>query len=703
MEPRETTPSGVLYNLISLYRIVRRRLFVFLAVLVAVFGLVLLLTLYAVPRYRATATILIAKDSAKVDFENVFTIDPSEGPSFRTRIQLIKSRRLASEVCRSLRERGKLSPDLATPDDLLDAVEVQPRPRSRIVELSVYSTDPEAAAEYANTIARTFIEFYSRENRESLSFYTTQLKALEAQIADCNERINDFIRKNGLITPEMWKAFREELTRLRSEVAQQRNDLRIRTRRCKEIEKVRSEGGDLSNLLFLQEDPLLAEMRKEILSLEKELSIARLSYGPKHSKILSLEASLAKQKQILNDTAEQLADSYISETEDRKVLLDEMEQELRDSEARAQRMLTLLQSYTKLERDLKSSQSLYDIVLQKMKESDLTAQGGVKPIEVIDKAVVPNRPYYPKVKLNLAAGLLLGLVLAVLASLLMEYFDDSIRSSDEALDCLREVTGDQACILGYVQRLPGRSEDPRENDRICERMPRSVFAEVYRNLRTSLIFSFKEEGPKSILVTSPGSLEGKTTIVSNLGIAFAQNGQKTVIIDGDLRKPRLHRTFEADNSVGLSTVLAGKASLDEAIRPTSVPMLDIIPSGFVPPLPSELLSGEALPRMLAELKNRYDWIIIDAPPGIVTDPVILSAHVDGTVLVVRNNSTSRKFLRHFVTLLRQGDSRITGLVVNDVNVTEGYYERYYRKGYYFAGDESGEGVRGIPGKELVRS
>jgi len=229
-----------------------------------------------------------------------------------------------------------------------------------------------------------------------------------------------------------------------------------------------------------------------------------------------------------------------------------------------------------------------------------------------------------------------------------------------------------------------------------------MLSEAYRNIRTSVLLSFSGKPPKRIVITSPNPAEGKTTTVVNTAIALSQTGAKVLIIDADLRKPRMHKVFNDENDTGLSNLLSGNADLESVIKKTKVPNLSYIQSGPIPPNPSELIGSSLFKSMMETLSERFDHIVIDSPPILgFADSVILSVSVDGIILVVLGGKTPRETLHRAKEVLYQVNAKILGVVINRVDIHRsdyGYY--YYRHHYYYGGE--GKRKREIPyisGKE----
>lgn len=302
--------------------------------------------------------------------------------------------------------------------------------------------------------------------------------------------------------------------------------------------------------------------------------------------------------------------------------------------------------------------------------------------DILNSARVPSEPFYPQPKKDLLVGMLVGLLIGLAAAFIWEQLDDAVRGRADA----DRATGGLP-VAGVVPKVAGwrNATTPRL---VTRDEPRSAAAEAYRSLVTSLEFLATDGSQSVILVSSPGASEGKTTTVANLGLAFAEAGHRTVIVDGDLRRPRIHAFFDLSPAVGLTTVLAGKIDITTAVtRVDEVHELFVVPAGPPAPNPAELLRSDTTGEVVAKLRESYDIVLVDAPPVLpVTDALVLGRHADTVVLLAAADSTSRRKLTRAVESLRQVEAPLRALVLNGVGADEG--DEY---GYY--GDEEADPSR----------
>jgi capsular exopolysaccharide synthesis family protein len=336
--------------------------------------------------------------------------------------------------------------------------------------------------------------------------------------------------------------------------------------------------------------------------------------------------------------------------------------------------------YNILQREVETARKIYDSLLSRIKETEITSELRTTNIRIIDKATVPKSPVRPKKKLSLLIAFMIGIFGGSGLAFFMESLDQSIKTPEDLKNRIK---------LPALASIAIPDEDDEKNvnpEFITSIKPRSTISEAYRSLRTSIIFTAVEHSRKKLLFTSAGPQEGKTTTAINLAIVMAQSGEKTILLDADLRQPRVEKAFNLDLEHGVTEVLAGREDVDSVIHKTDIPNLDIITCGSIPPNPSELLGSKKMDGLLAQLEERYDRIVIDTPPILaVTDAVVLSGKVDGSILVIRAGETNRNAVLKTKEIIETvQSSNLIGAVLNMVETgkTGGYYYYYHYYGKY---------------------
>jgi len=344
-------------------------------------------------------------------------------------------------------------------------------------------------------------------------------------------------------------------------------------------------------------------------------------------------------------------------------------------------------------REKKEFDDKYNILRARLSSMQMTGSLSsiISNVRGLDKAQLPTKPVSPDMRSNVSIAAAMALVVGIAIIFLLVFLDRSIKSISDAT----QAAG--APVLGVIPQLTasdlGGKSDDRARDMYVHENPKSSIAECCRSLRTNILFSAADQELKTIAVCSANQREGKTTIVIYLGTAMAQSGQRTLLVDTDMRRPRLHKSTNVPLGPGLSNLLIGEDDYEGLIRPTEVTNLFVLPCGPTPPNPAELLLTKRFETVLGELARRFDRIILDSPPiQPVTDAVVLSKRVDGVVLVVRASKTMRDELRRSARMIRDVGGSIVGVIVNELDARDSYYGGGYggygygRYGAYYGHD-----------------
>lgn len=700
----------------------RSTIITFTILLVVLVGLV---TLVSKPVYRATAQLLIERENPNVvSIQEVMTLDAADTAYYQTQYKILQSRSLAKAAIDALRlgEEPEFAPKkgvsfLGIPlpealadngvtrllgggdgkelspqetetlliDRFLKKLEVVPVRSSRLVEVSIDSYRPELAAKIVNTLGEKYLEHdlasRLRAGEQALGFLDQQVVDLKAKVEVSEEALQRYKERENLIAlEEKQNIVVQRLSELNSEVTKAKTERVGKETLFRHLRELASHPDMVEAIPAVIENRLIQELKGAYVALQAQHSKLSEKYGPRHPEIIKLTSQTELMKEKIRSEVDKIAASIETEYKVSRAKEATLTQAL---EAQKREALELNQKgirYGALKREAESNKQLYETLLKRMKETNVTTNLRSTNIRIVDRAEVPLKPIKPRKMLNMSLALLLGLILGTGLAFLQERLDNSIKTPED----LSRHAG--LPFLGPVPTI--KEEEKRVGVRLFERH-RSSPAEAYRSLRTSLQFSSSERPPQVILITSALPQEGKTTTAINLGYAFAQSEKEVVILDGDMRKPGFHKELGLDNGRGLSNFIVGTASLEEVLQPTDHPRLKVITCGPVPPNPSELLSSGRAKELLAVLKARFDLVIIDSPPVMaVTDPVILSKEVDGVVLVVKTFETSRLAVKAAKKQLADAGSKILGVVLNQVDSRrEGYYYySYYYYDYYGAKD-----------------
>jgi capsular exopolysaccharide synthesis family protein len=386
----------------------------------------------------------------------------------------------------------------------------------------------------------------------------------------------------------------------------------------------------------------------------------------------------------------------LSDYNQAKARQDLLTQRLDEQKAETNAMSEKMVQYNILKREAEANKAMYEGLQTKLREAGIAASLKASNIRVIDPAMIPSTPARPARTRNIALAFLVGLVGGVGLALLREYLDNTVKTPDDVETLVRLPSLAVVPAFGTAAEskkavmLKGTSSNGHEKriELVAQLLPKSQMSEAFRALRTTLLLSQPDQPPQVILVTSALPREGKTTTAANLAVTLAQLGDKTVLVDADLRKPGIGRLLNlaSGNYAGLSSYLAGASSLDLVCVPhPSIPNLVAIPTGPLPPNPADLLSSHRLADAIAELRTKFKFVILDSPPIMAaTDAVILSVQVDGVLLVVRSGDTPKTAFTRSRDLLVSVKSRLLGVVLNavDANAPDYYYSYYpYSHGY----------------------
>jgi len=637
---------------------------------------------------------------------------------FETQNRIIQSRAVAERVVEHLgladdptffgQERGAdwvpVDKEVAA-QRLQSKLSLDPIKDTRLVLLKVRDNDPERAASLANMVARAYIEKTMEDRLGSTAaaaeWLAQQLDSTRAQLNESEHALHEFKKQHNVLSvsvenrqnllAEEIREYNERLTNIRA----RRIELEARLGRLKAArahpEAVQGSGGSEESEL----DALRTELRSKI----TEGASLSVRYGDSHPKMLELKGEIAALRASINDEIETLIKIAADDLKEAQAV----ENGLSKVQNRAQKAgmdLNLREiEYSRLNRQRESNAKLYDLLLQRTAETDLTRLLRTTHVRVVDRALVPKSAISPVVSLNVIGGALGGLLLGFGLAFLLHQIDRRIQDVPDVerlgltiLGVFPRVAGSSATAsTGYSGRRKRERVDEVENlDQIVHSHPMSIAAESCRTIRTNLMFMAAESPNKTMVVTSANPKDGKTTVATNIAIAMAQSGQRVLLVDTDLRRPRIHKAFDLDNRIGLTTVLLGQCMLAQVTRDVGIDKLSVVTCGPLPPNPAELLHTKQFSRFLEEAAAQYDRVIFDSPPlRAVTDAAILAPQCGGALLVVRAQATSRDAVLSALRSLRDVRANLLGGVLNDVEPSrggKGYgsggYYHYYRADEY---------------------
>jgi capsular exopolysaccharide synthesis family protein len=588
---------------------------------------------------------------------------------------------------------------------VLDGLGIDPVPETRIVQVSYTSSRPVLAADIVNTLVEEFVR-YSVETRYEATKQTSEfLSETVAQLREDLKRKEEDLQKYGEEKKLLFLNDKE------STVVNKFSDVNAAFTEA-QIDRFKKEAlyrelRDL-NINALPEsltNPVIQALKTSYSQTKSDYEEKGKFYRPDYPEMVKLKARLDSAKNALEEEIRKAVGA--AEADYRAALNKEksLQTLLESQRSDVVRMNNNAILYRSLQIEVDNMRSLLSTLVSKQNEIQVSSQlGGLRTsnIKIVDKALVPSAPFTPNTRRNLMMALFLGLFGGLGLIFLVEYLDNTVKGPEDvekltglpSLGIIPYLTanglkkrpssyGGRPYSYGTEGEIPEETiPEVSEIELINHLFPKFSIAEDYRTVRTSILFSHADTSPKTICFTSSMPQEGKTATVSNMAISFAQLEGKVLLVDADLRKPRLHKVFQTRNLVGLSGFLTGRLGLDEAILKTSIDNIWIIPSGPHPPNPAELLNSKRMRDLLAKVKERFDTVVIDTPPVLaVIDPVIVSSLVDCTVFIVQAGKTTRRALSKAVDEVRKAKAEIIGVVFNEVKLgRQGLGAPYYH--YY---------------------
>ena len=712
------------------FLVLRRQRWLIVAVILTVVTVVTISSFKMRPVYKATARVEIDKENPNaVPFADSASQETYwSGEDFiETRARILKSETLALETIRSL--QLEVNPEFPTAgegdnrvvertrnssrprekpailDDFLNRLAVNRVRRSHLLEVEFEARDPVLAAQILNSHLENFIEHNFRTRYESTvqasDWLAQQLGELKIKVESSEEKLVAYEKQNRIwaiddkqnITTQKLSDLNRELTEAQSE--------RIR----KESNNRLAQSGRTDAIPAVRDSEVIQNLFQKHAEISNQHAEALTQFGPHYPTILKLEArrddlaaALEREKQNIIDRVES---EYRASRQRENMLAKALERQKGEANELGQKMV----QYNILRREAETNQQLYNGLLRRIKEAGVTAGLRSSNIRIVDPALIPSQPTRPRKKLNIMLAALVGLLGGVSVAFFREYMDTTIKSPSDVEKLtnlpLLAVVPKYAKInsQGKMKALPKLLEEKSAADLhaayvVTHARPRSQVAEAFRALRTSLLLSQVDTPPQVILITSALPGEGKTTATLNLGVTLAQLGDRTLVLDGDLRKPALAQGLrgDQDQDAGLTSYLAGRCPLAQAtFTHPFISNLDVMATGPTPPNPAEMLSSQRMRDAIGSLKRDYKFIVVDSPPVLsVTDAVILSVLVDRVLLVVRSNETEKAPVMRARDLLAGVGSPLLGVIVNAVDLNSGPHYRYYQY-YGFADSDHASG------------
>lgn len=676
-------------NLRHYWHVILERRWLVVTAFFSVFALCLIYLFNSQRIYQATARMQIDRESENVlNIKDVFAVDGREQDYLQTQYKNLQSRSLVGAVVEKL--KLDKDPRYSGSSDVVRAVSaditIAPLRLSRLVDVRVEHPNRKQAADIANTLTETFIQQNMDQKMsrslDALRWLKIEADHLEKDVEEKDLALQTYrVDKKMVSLEESQNIVLQALKQAQADLDRARSDAAAARKMDEEVERLLAAGTSIDSVPQVANNKLIQDMRKGLA--EKEALLANLlkRYKDKWPDVLRVREEIASLKDSILGESRKLRDAIRTEAELARAKESSMLAELKKKEQESFELSKLRIQYDVLNRQAEQSKLLYNVVLQRMKETDLTSKDKAQNMRVVDAAVVPLRPIKPRVVLTLFFGLLGGLGVAFGMAFFVNYLDDSIKGQDDIETYLR------LSFLGYIPNI--KTNSVLERDLQAHLHPQSNAAEGFRTLRAAIALSPRADKYRVLSVTSTIPAEGKSLVASNLAIVMAQTGLKTLLVDADLRRPSVHKVFRLQSPVGLSAYLMEKvARVDEIIHTSEVPHLDVVCCGAVPSQPSELAGSKRMRQFLEEIRSRYDRVILDCPPvSAVSDPLIIASLSDGVTFVTKFNKIRRDHARKTIQRIQDAGIHILGVVLNDIDF-EGrdsyYYSYYYYQNRYYS-------------------
>lgn len=698
-------------------------------------------TFSSTPIYKASTRVLIEKENSNiVNLRDMYYESMYQEDYYQTQYELIRSLAVASRVVKNLNldmnpafnpalnkpkegifsgvkevihnifpkprkgpvEEAPPNPQslsLAIAKGIQGGVRVEPVKNSRMVNIGFESSDPSTAATIADAVANAYIDIVldikMGTAKQAVEWMTKKIDEQKVKLDESQKSLQEYIKDKDIVALESKESAAP--TKLQS-LSAQLISAETRRRDAEALyNQVRDFGGNPQGALSIPaiaSDPVIQTLRTEEIRLEKDVLEMSKRFGEKHPQMVRVKEDLRAVREKIAAETKRAVSSIKNEYE----LSRAKEAGLRNQYAQGKgEAITLSEKgvqYGILKREVETNQQMYEALLKKIKETSLVEEVKSFNIYIVDRAEVPRGPIRPRKMFNILLSVVAGLFGGIGIAFFIEYIDNTFKSPDDIEKKL------DLPLLGVVPVI--KKSDVGEGVKIetyAHTHQKSNISEAYKALRTSLLLS-SVDPVKSQVVTSVIEGEGKTTTAINLAITLAHLEKRVLLVDADLRKPRVHSIFGMTNIQGLSSYLTADQDIEKIIRASGMPNLSVLTSGPIPPNPSELLSSEKMKRFLEVVTREFDTVILDSAPLVtVTDTIIISGLVDGTILVVRSGSTTFDIAKRGVKLLKDANSRIFGAVLNALDTERhGYrymypYYHYYQYGYGY-GSEKKKALKG---------
>ncbi|HEX7191279.1 MAG TPA: polysaccharide biosynthesis tyrosine autokinase [Thermoanaerobaculia bacterium] len=704
------------------WNIIYKRWKIALAILLVVMIGTFLASYFSTPLFKSSVSIQIERENPnQLTVEDLFGIEASDQEFMQTQYYLLKSRGLAD---RTIKEHNLLSdPEFypagivgKTPAEvdqirsnmaggMLGSIAVDPVHGTDLVDVSYIAASPKLAQKVAEGLADSYMRMNVEKKldatRQASEFLTRQIATVRGDIDDAQQQLTKYGASKGIIsTNDASNVTVQKLTMLNSDLTSAGNDRIQKETAYQTLLNANPEAATST-------DTLVSRLTEEQSRLEREYAQKLNVYRAEAPDMTALRMQIEKTKQsranAINSAYAQAKESARSAMAAAEAREQSMRTAFDEQKRETLRLNESAFTYADLRSVIESKRTLLDQLTKRLDETEVTSRlrgSNTSNIHVVEHAEVPRARFNVTMKKNLQSAFPLGVILGLAAIFFLEYMDRSIKTPEElervthyaslgVIPAAASVSGSRSSYayrylgtarLRVVEEEEKEDAPPPNVELIPFHDSRSPIAEAYRAFRTSLLLA-SANSPKVMVITSTFAREGKTTTAVNLATVLAQMGKPVLLVDADLRRPRIQKVFRDKMNLGLVNYLAANISIEDVIQQTEVPNLSIILSGPTPPNPSELLASDRMKHLIEEMRGRFAYVIFDSPPVMaVTDAIVLSSKADGVVLTVHGGNTPRDLVQRAAEKLRQSNIPVLGALLNNLDLQQ--YGYTYKKNYY---------------------
>ena len=701
------------------WNVIRKRWKIAAAILLVVMTGTFLASWFSKPLYRSQIRLQIERESSAPTIEDLFGIAASDQEFLQTQYVLLRSRGLALRVVddhKLYNDPELYPPGVAgkTPAEiqqikegiaggLLGGIEVTPVRGTALVDLGYVGTSPRIAQKIADAWGESYIRMNIAKKLKSVQdaneFLSTQIATVQADLEMSRKELTDYSRQHGIVSldqnDEGGSVVVSTLTQINTDLQEAQNVLYERQARLNSLQRTPAEA-------VASGDPLVLRLTDDLSRQQRDYSQQLATYREGHPQMKALADQISKTRaeraSAINAAYGKAVETARGEVTAASARVASLREAYERQRREVQRLNIDAARYMDLRMAVESKQTMLGALQKQLNETQVAARlsgSGTTNIHITDKAQLPGGRHNLTMKKNLQRAFPLGLILGLAAIFFLEYMDRSVKAPEDLERVTHFASLGVIPAAGTVSRQYGysnsygratprlRAVDPDKEPGV-ELIPhtdaRSPISEAYRALRTSLLLA-SASSPKVIVITSSFAREGKTTTSVNLATVLAQMGKPVLLLDADLRRPRLQKVFQGKMNLGLVNYLAANIPLEDIIQPTEVPHLSVVLSGPIPPNPSELLASDRMKHLIEEVRTKFAYVIFDSPPVLaVTDAIVLAASADGVVLCVHGGKTPRELVQRSAERLRQSNIPVLGAILNNLDLHQ--YGYTYRKSYY---------------------